>query len=96
MPSTSQAQFRDRVLQAIRTLDPVPADQGKAGVPVTAIVASLTLSAKSVRSHLRDLEKETLAKLTGHVLTPRPEGKKGATKTPLWVAVTTPTPETPA
>jgi hypothetical protein len=93
--TTVGAQNRAKVLQALTTLDRVPADQGEAGVPVTAIIKTVTLSDKSVRAHLRALAKENLARQVGAQLVPRP-GQRGAAKIPLWRAADSPNPEAPA
>jgi DNA-binding transcriptional ArsR family regulator len=88
--TTVGAQNRTKVFAALRNGDSVPADEGKAGVPVSAIVATTKLSDKSVRAHLKELWKDGLVQVAGYQLVPRPNGK-GATKVPLWISVETAT-----
>src|SRR5262249_39908811 len=59
--TTAGAQNRQKVLQALQTLDRTPADEGLGGVPVAAIARATKLSTKTVRGHLHALQEGGLA-----------------------------------
>ncbi len=81
------AKNRQKILDALRTLTPVLAEDTKTlGIPLTGVVEAVGLSDKTVRAHLSLLAQEHAARVVGTLRRP---AARGTTRVPLWAALET-------
>lgn len=80
--ATAGTKNREAVLEALRGLAPIPADDtGALGLPVDALAEKLGFSKRTVRDHLAHLRDNGVARIVG---TATRQGKRGQTKADLW------------